>query len=201
MKRHCILAGLAALLSGGCCDGTSPNEAKHAAAPAARDTGPAFTDSDGKQCYPLAADGRTATVLLFLMHDCPVANASAPALGRLVEDFGRQGVRFFGVYATETAGEVNTHRRDYALPFPGIVDPVQELARRTGATRVPEAAVLSPAGELLYRGRIDDRAVSPGVTRPQPRHEDLRRALEAVMAGQKPDPQFTEAVGCYLPDP
>lgn len=64
---------------------------------------------------------------------------------------------------------------------------------------MPEAAVFSPLGELLYRGRIDDRAVSPGVTRPEPRRHDLREALEAVLAGKKPDPQFTESVGCYLP--
>ncbi len=135
------------------------------------------------------------------MHDCPVANVSAPALQRLAEDFAPRGVKFFGVYATETAEEINTHRREYSLPFPGLTDPEMKLARRAGATRVPEAAVFSPTGELLYRGRIDDRAVSPGVTRSEPRRQDLRLALEAVLEGKKPEPQFTEVVGCYLPEP
>ena len=187
MRRRVILLAALAVLSS-CCQHPAP----HAAAIT-------LTDSDGHVCTPLAADGRTATVLLFLMHDCPVANASAPAIARLVADFVPRGVRFFGVYASETAAEINTHRRDYSLPFPGLLDPELKLARYAGATRVPEAAVYSSAGELLYRGRIDDRAVSPGVTRPEPQRHDLRLALEAVLAGKSPEPKFTEAVGCYLP--
>lgn len=186
------------VLSGCCPCGESTGEAS-ARPPAAALT---LTDSEGRACSPLdAADGRAATVIFFLMHDCPVANASAPAIARLANDFGARGVMFFGVYATETVAEINKHRRQYSLPFPGLSDASLQLARHAGATRVPEAAVFSAAGELLYRGRIDDRAVSPGVTRPEPRRHDLRLALEAVLAGKKPDPQFTEAVGCYLPEP
>lgn len=192
---------LAAVILAGCRPRGDSAAEKPSPPPAAPETAAiTLTDSGGGDCTPLdAADGRTATVILFLMHDCPVANASAPAIARLAADFGARGVRFYGVYATETAEEINVHRRDYSLPFPGLTDPKLLLARHAGATRVPEAAVFSPSGELLYRGRIDDRAVRPGVTRPGPRRHDLRLALEAVLAGTKPDPQFTEAVGCYLP--
>ena len=58
--------------------------------------------------------------------------------------------------------------------------------------------MFSPAGALLYRGRIDDRAVRPGTTKPVAHQHDLRLALEAVIAGKQPDPKFTKAVGCYL---
>ena len=148
---------------------------------------------------PFAADGRKATVLIFLMHDCPVANSMAPEMARLAKEFGDKGVRFFGVYTSESAAEIATHRKDYALPFPGLQDANGALAKRAGATRVPEAAVFSAGGELLYRGRINDRAVKLGVTRPVARKHDLRLALEAVLAGRKPEQKFTEAVGCYLP--
>lgn len=147
---------------------------------------------------PFAQDGRKATVLVFLMQDCPVANATAPALTRLAKDF--PNVRFFGVYATETAAEIARHRDEYALSFPGLRDSSGALAHRAGATRVPEAAVFSPSGELLYRGRIDDRAVKLGVTKPAPQHHDLRLALESFLAGRKPEPKFTKAIGCYLPE-
>jgi hypothetical protein len=147
---------------------------------------------------PLAEHGQKATVLIFLMHDCPVTNATAPELARLASEFTPRGVHFFGIYTTETAAEINTHRRDYGLAFPGLLDPKLQLARLAGATRVPEAAVFSPAGKLLYRGRIDDRAVQPGRTRPTPSSHDLRLALEAVLADQPPEPRFTTSVGCYL---
>ncbi len=162
---------------------------------------PAITlqDATGAAHTPLAVDGRKATVLLFLMHDCPVANASAPAIARVVADFEPRGVEFFGVYAAESAEEIATHRESYKLPFPGLLDPQCQLARHAGATRVPEAAVFSPSGELLYRGRIDDRATKPGSMKPKPTREDLRLALEAMLAGEPAQPRFTDAVGCYLP--
>jgi peroxiredoxin len=158
----------------------------------------ALASSDGVARTPLAEHGQKATVLIFLTHDCPVTNATAPELARLTGEFTPRGVHFFGIYTTETAAEINTHRRDYGLDFPGLLDPKHQLARLTGATRVPEAAVFSPAGKLLYRGRIDDRAVQTGLTRPTPSRHDLRLALEAVLAGKPPEPRFTTSVGCYL---
>ena len=193
----CLLA-LAAL--SGCDETRSPvaEAPAHKTIPAA----PALwslKDADGLTCIPLAADGRKATVLIFLMHDCPVANASAPEMARLAAEFTPRGMSFYGVYHTETAAEIIAHRKDYSLPFPGLLDPKLQLARLAGATRVPEAAVLSASGELLYRGRIDDRAVEPGITKPVPHQHDLRRALEAVRDGKAPEPKFTNAIGCYLP--
>jgi Redoxin len=166
--------------------------------------GPAevFTNAAANQSRPFRpfkVDGRRATVMLFLMHDCPVGNATAPEMARLAAEFAPRGVHFFGVYATETAAEVATHLRDYGLPFPGILDPKLIFARFAGATRAPEAAVFSSSNSLLYRGRIDDRAVRPGITRPAPQRNDLRLALEAVLDGREPDPRFTDAVGCHLP--
>ena len=155
--------------------------------------------SDGQMYMPLEAKDQRATVLVFLMHDCPVTNATAPELARLAGEFASQGVRFFGVYITETESEVEAHRRDYGLHFPGLLDPKLQLARVAGVTRAPETAVFSPDGTLLYRGRIDDRVSKPGVTRPQPTRHDLRLALEAVLAGRQPEPRFTTAFGCYLP--
>lgn len=148
---------------------------------------------------PFASDGRKATVLVFLMHDCPVANAMAPELARLAKDFEGKGVKFFGVYSAESAAEIAAHRNGYALPFPGLQDAGGALAKRAGATRVPEAAVFSATGELVYRGRINDRAVKLGVTRPVARKHDLRLALEAVLTGKKPEQKFTAVIGCYLP--
>jgi hypothetical protein len=132
---------------------------------------------------------------------CPVANACSPAIARLAADFGPRGCKFFGVYATETAQEITTHRTDFKLPFPGLLDPQCQLARHVGATRVPEAAILSPTGKLLYRGRIDDRATQPGSLKPQPSREDLRLALEAILAGKPAESRITEAIGCYIPIP
>lgn len=179
--------------------GGTPGSPEDPARDFARAAQKPLLSSQGPARTPLADHGQKATVLIFLAHDCPVTNATAPALARLASEFTPRGVHFFGIYTTETAAEINTHCRDYGLTFPGLLDPKLHLARLAGATRMPEAAVFSPAGKLLYRGRIDDRAIQPGRTRPTPSRQDLRLALESILSGQPPDPRFTPAIGCYLP--
>jgi peroxiredoxin len=155
--------------------------------------------ASGRILAPLANHGQKATVFVFLMHDCPVTNASTPELTRLAAEFTPRGVQFFAVYATESAAEITTHCRDYGLPFDGLLDPDLQIARFAGATRAPEAAVFSPDGALLYRGRIDDRAIRPGTMRPTATRHDLQLALDAVLVGRQPEPLFTTSIGCYLP--
>jgi peroxiredoxin len=158
-----------------------------------------WRDAEGQMHTPLANHGQRATVLVFVMPDCPVTNSSAPEFNRLADEFGKRGVRFFRIYSPETAAEIREHGREFGLTFPGLCDPTSELARLTGATRAPEAVVISPNGELLYRGRIDDRAVQPGRTRPVASRRDLHLAIEAILAGQVPEQRFTPVEGCYLP--
>jgi peroxiredoxin len=160
---------------------------------------PMVRDTKGEKREPLADRGQKATVLFFVMHDCPIANSYAPELARIAAEYTSRGIEFFAVYCEETPQEAAAHLVEYRIPFTGLCDPKLQLARRAGATVVPEAAVFSRTGELLYRGRIDDRAVRFGAVRPEPRRRDLRLALDAVLAGRKVAPRFTKAVGCYLP--
>jgi peroxiredoxin len=155
--------------------------------------------ADNRMVTPLANHRKKATVLVFLMHDCPATNATTPELARLAAEFEPKGIQFFGVYVTETAEETAAHRKDYGLPFDGLLDPELKLAKIAGATRAPEAAIISPDGSLLYRGRIDDRATKPGTLRPTAKRRDLHLALEAVLEGRLPEPRFTTSIGCYLP--
>ena len=199
LRSVCCLMAFAALT--GCGEAPAPVPMAPVSEPAYMvRSSEMFRDDEGKACNPLTADGRKATVLIFLMHDCPVGNATAPELARIAAAFAPQGIRFYGVYATETAAEITAHRKDYRLPFPGLLDPKLQLARLTGATRAPEATVLSADGELLYRGRIDDRAVQPGIMKPVPQQRDLYLALTAIIEGRQPEQRFTEAIGCYLPE-
>lgn len=158
----------------------------------------ALRTPDGRRLKPLSNEDQKATVFVFLMHDCPVTNASTPELARVAAEFEAKGVQFFGIYTSETEAEVIAHRRDYGLSFEALLDPELQLARFVGATRAPEVAVVSPGGAVLYRGRIDDRATKPGTMRPTARRRDLHLALEAIVQGRNPEARFTSAIGCYL---
>jgi hypothetical protein len=159
--------------------------------------------ADGRP-HRLPGPGECAAVLLvFVVPDCPIANGYAPEVARLHAAYAPRRVAVRVVYADPelSPADAARHAREYGLPAPALLDPALKLARRVGATVTPEAAVLSPAGELLYRGRIDDRHLAPGRKRAAPTHHDLRDALDAVLAGRPVSAPRTPAVGCPIAFP
>jgi hypothetical protein len=158
-------------------------------------------EASGRKIAPLANQGQKATVLFFLTTECSIGNGYAPEIARIVQDYRKKGVVCYAVYAHEPAAAVARHGKAFKLPLTGLLDPGLRLARRTGATVTPEACVLSPEGEQLYRGRIDDRAVKIGTVRSEPRVRDLRLALDAVLQGRPVPVKITKAIGCYIDFP
>lgn len=142
-----------------------------------------------------------ATVFIFVATDCPNSNTYAPILARLYHQYSQRGVAFYNVYSDpeESAAAVRKHDADYLVPFPALLDPHQILARQTGARSTPEAVILGPAGQELYRGRVDDRFVDFGKTRFQPTQNDLSEALEAVLDGKPVPHPVTKVLGCAIP--
>jgi hypothetical protein len=160
-------------------------------------------DLDGR---PVAAlPGTGTTVLVFTRTDCPISNRYAPELRRLGQRFAGHGVTLRLVYVdpAETPAAIREHARAYGLGPDILRDPRHELVRLAGATVTPEAAVFvaDPAGpRLVYRGRIDDRAVDFGRARPQPRTRDLADELESLTTGHAVTLRTTTAVGCFIPE-
>lgn len=157
-------------------------------------------DLDGHTLDPLAG-AKAATVLLFVDPECPISNAYAPEVRRLHEEFALRGVCFWLVYADpeRTPDEIRAHIEAYAYPMRALFDSAHELVERCGATLTPEACVFTAAGELVYRGRIDDRYVDFGKQRAAPTTRDLRAALEALLAGERPEQPWPGAIGCAIP--
>ena len=195
-----LLAGAAAcaVAIGLAAAAASRPAASPALAPAEAVTVPAL---DGTEVAPLAsADGIEATVLLFVMTDCPISNRYAPELRRLHEEFAGTA-RFWLVYvdAQRPIGELREHRASFGYPFGALRDVDGALVALAGATVTPEVAVFDAGQRMIYRGRIDDRFVSFGVARAAPRTRDLHDRLTRVAAGETVAFSETRAVGCYIP--
>lgn len=160
-------------------------------------------DAHGRTHTAAAWKERKAVVLLFLGRECPVSNGYAPEYRRLEETYARQRVGFYGIHPDPeiTAEQAAQHAAEFRLPFPVLLDPKQVVARQAGIKVVPEAVVLSPLGQLLYRGRIDDLYLPGGKRREEARTHDLEEALKAVLVGQRPRVSVTQAFGCPLPQP
>ncbi len=142
-----------------------------------------------------------ATVFIFVATDCPNSNTYAPILARLYRQYSGRGVAFYNVYSdpSESADAVRKHDADYLVPFPALLDSHQILARQTGARSTPEAVILGPDGQQLYRGRVDDRFVDFGKTRFHPTQDDLGEALEAILQGKPVPHPVTKVLGCAIP--
>jgi len=159
-----------------------------------------LTDTSGRVHTPSEWAQKRAVVLLFVSTDCPLSNRYVPEMNRLNNDYLAKGVAFYAVQGDATIAEpdVRRHVKEFGYTFPYLIDPRESLADYTGATATPEAAVLSPKGELLYLGRIDNRLQDYGQERVQVTEFDLRDALDAVLAGKPVPHPRTKALGCAI---
>jgi thiol-disulfide isomerase/thioredoxin len=144
------------------------------------------------------ANSRTV-VFIFVLPDCPICNSYVPELKRIRGAFPE--MEFYRVYADPdtTTAEARQHSNEYDFGFPGLLDPGQQLVRKSGATRTPEAAVFSPDGKLLYRGRIDDRYTDFGKKRDRPGQRDLENALRSILDKQPARWPNAAPIGCFIP--
>ncbi len=160
-----------------------------------------LTDIAGVCHRPFADPKVRAVALVFLLSDCPIANSYLPELNRLQADYESRGIPLFLIHVDPYLGieDARAHAREYGLRAPVVLDQRHTWVRRTGATIAPQAAALSPAGDMLYLGRIDDLYVDLGKRRPQAVTHDLRAALDDILAGRTVSRPRTQALGCPIP--
>jgi len=160
----------------------------------------ALRDTAGAEHTPNEWAQARAVVLFFVTTDCPLSNGYAPEMNRIEQAYAPRGVLVYAVQGDTTIPdeEVRRHAREYGYRFPALLDPRQILARHTGATVTPEAAVLSADGAVLYLGRIDNKVEDFGKTRVEATEFDLRDALDAILAGRPVPHPRTRALGCAI---
>ena len=160
-------------------------------------------DTGGRTHTSASLRGARAVVLFFITPDCPISQSYVPEMNRIAEAYAARGLKVYAVQsdARVSDAEVRQHVREFGYTFPVLLDPEQTLARQTGATITPETAVMTPAGALLYRGRIDNRIVSLATRRLAATSFELRDALDAVITGRPVAVPRTTAFGCIITTP
>ena len=202
-RRRLLRVGLAAVATGAVLAGLGSAAGGRTGVPTggASSAAMALPGLDGTPIEPFAPAGDVeATVLLFVMTDCPISNRYAPEIRRLHAEFAGTA-RFWLVYvdAHRPVNELREHQSSFGYPFGAVRDVEGALVALAGATVTPEAAVFDARQRMIYRGRIDDRFVSFGVARRAPRTRDLHDRLSRITAGETLAFSETRAVGCYIP--
>ena len=160
-------------------------------------------DLDGHAVDPMPKANAAAVVFIFTRCDCPISNRYAPEYRRLSEKFASRGVVFRLIYpdSEDAAADIRKHLTEFQLPCEAFRDPQHAWVRRCGIDTTPEAAVfLGDRQTMVYRGRIDDRFVDFGVSRPEPTTRDLEQAIDGVLARRSTTLVTTRSVGCPVVD-
>lgn len=144
------------------------------------------------------ADARIV-VVAFLGTECPLAKLYSVRLRELQETYRGRGVRVVGVMSNrqDSLEEIAAFATRQNLSFPVLKDAGNRLADDIGATRTPQVFVFDQDRRLRYRGRVDDQ-YGIGYIRDSANREDLRVALDELLAGRPVSVPRADAVGCII---
>lgn len=128
-----------------------------------------------------------------------MARAYAGRLNELQQTYADQGLQIVGVFSNvqDSLEDVQKYEQEQQLAFSAVVDPGNAIADRFGATRTPEVFLLDRDLKLRYHGRIDDQ-YAPGVARSAAVRQDLRDAIDSLLAGKPIRIPETVALGCII---
>jgi peroxiredoxin len=155
-------------------------------------------DAGGKEVGLDDFADRKCLIVVFLGTSCPIGNGYLPVLNGLRKQYARQA-EIIGIYANpaDDAEAVRKHAKEYRIDFPVLIDTAQTTLPMFDAKRVAEVFLLDWRRDVVYRGRIDDR-FGYDYKRDAPRRDDLRQAMEEMLAGKKITVPATEPAGCVI---
>jgi len=150
-------------------------------------------------------------LVMFVCPHCPYVKHMEEELGRIGRDyFGENGEGPIGIAAIMSNDTVEypldgpEHMKEQAerngWRFPYLLDETQEVARAYEAACTPDFFLFDGEMKLVYRGQLDDSRPRRGdfgndtpVT-----GKDLRTALDAVVAGKRPNTNQRSSIGCSI---
>jgi peroxiredoxin len=142
-----------------------------------------------------------ALVIVFTCNHCPVAEAYEDRLVAIDRDYRPKGVRIVAInpndaeqYPGDSLEAMKERAAAKGFGFPYVRDATQEVAKAYQAACTPDPFVFDGALELVYNGRIDDSWKDPSAVTTR----DLRRVLDAVLAGEPIGFEPTPAMGCAI---
>ena len=148
------------------------------------------------------AQGKRGLLVAFICNHCPYVVHLRKQLVAAAHDAMDRGLAVVAInsndaetYPQDGPGPMARLAKEERWRFPFLFDASQDVARAFGAECTPDLYVFDAQGKLAYRGQFDDSRPSSGkpVT-----GRDLRAAIDAVVAGEKPSSNQRPSVGCNI---
>ena len=156
-------------------------------------------DHHGQQVDLATYKDAELIVVAFLGTQCPLAKLYSVRLQEMSQQYANQKVAFIGVDSNvqDSLTEIGAFVRKHQLTYPLLKDLGHVVADRFQARRTPEVFVLDQQRIIRYRGRVDDQYVV-GLVRDHADREDLKQALNELLAGKKVSVPETQPLGCII---
>jgi len=143
----------------------------------------------------------TLLVVIFTCNHCPYAQALEQRFIDLQRDYEGKGVRLVAIssndarsYPEDSFDNMRERAAQNGWNYPYLHDESQAVARAYDAACTPDIFVFDAERKLRYNGRCDDNwREADKVTR-----QDLRRALDSLLAGRAVDFDVHPALGCSI---
>ncbi len=145
---------------------------------------------------------KRALLVMFICRHCPYVKHVQGELARIGRDYKDQPVGIVAISSNDASAypdDAPASLREMALElkfnFPFCYDETQSVARAFTAACTPDFFLFDHDQRLAYRGQLDSSR--PGSATPVT-GEDLRGALDALLAGQPVNPVQRPSVGCNI---
>lgn len=146
--------------------------------------------------------GKKALLVMFICKHCPFVKHVQVELANLGKDYISRDVGIVAIssndvnnYPDDAPEQLKAIAQELNFTFPLCYDESQETAKAYTAACTPDFFLFDAEQKLVYRGQLDDSRPSNGkpVT-----GEDLRAALDAVLAGQSVNSEQKPSIGCNI---
>ena len=139
-------------------------------------------------------------VVIFTCNHCPYAQAIESRLLRLASDY-LDSVFFVAInsndvinYPEDSMENMRKRAHHNQYPFPYLLDNTQDVAKSYGAVCTPDFFLFNSEKKLEYRGRFDDNWQNEH----EVSFEDLKYAIDAILAFKKPNQVQHPSLGCNI---
>ncbi len=138
-----------------------------------------------------------AVALVFTCNHCPVAKAYEDRLVALQNDYADKGVQVIAINVNNVDADklpaMKERAEERGYEFPYLYDPSQKVGRDYGAKVTPHVFLLDGKRNLAFVGPVDDSQDEAKI-----KHNYLRDAIDAVLAGKKPAAAEVKPFGCGI---
>lgn len=157
-------------------------------------------DKAGKPRSLYDLKDKKAIVVVFLSFECPVSTSYSSILAELAKSYRGKQVAFVAVNSSDDgdAARLVEQAAEFKLPFLVFKDENFRAADAFKADTVPSVFVLDHNFVLRYRGRIDDGYYARLKKNGRITRNDLRQAIDEVLAGKPVAEPATKPIGCAI---